>query len=122
MATLEQQKAQQREQWSSAAPGWAKYGGWLERQLGVLSQRLLDAASVKAGARLLDLACGSGEPALSAARRGARVLATDLSPQMVEATRRRAAREGVELEVRVMDLEEIELPDASFDVVTCAAA
>ena len=119
MATLEEQKEQQRAQWSASAPGWEKYVGWLEEQLGILTERLLDAIRVGVGTRMLDLACGSGEPSVTAAKRGARVTATDLSPDMVASTQRRAASADVEMDVRVMDLEQIEFPDGTFEVVTC---
>lgn len=119
MATLEEQKQQQRAQWSASAPGWEKYAGWLEEQLGAVSERMLDAIRVGVGTRMLDLACGSGEPSVTAAKRGAKVTATDLSPDMLGTTQRRAASAGVEIDARVMDLEKIEFPDGTFEVVTC---
>jgi len=119
MATLEEQKEQQRAQWSASAPGWEKYVGWLEEQIGMVSERMLDAVRVGVGTRVLDLACGSGEPSVTAAKRGAKVTAGDLSPEMVASTKRRAASAGVEMDVRVIDLEHIEFPDGTFEVVTC---
>jgi SAM-dependent methyltransferase len=119
MATMEEQKDQQRALWSASAPGWDKHFNWLEKAIGALSKRLLDAAHVGQGTNVLDLACGSGATALAAAQRGANVVATDLTAPMVESTRRRAASVGVNVEARVMDMERMDLPDASFDAVIC---
>ena len=65
---------------------------------------------------VLDLAAGTGDVAEAVAAVGARVIATDLSPVMVEAARRRGLA-GVEH--RVMDMQAIDLPDASVDAVVC---
>ena len=68
------------------------------------------------GDLVLDLAGGTGDLAEAVAARGARVIATDLSPAMVDAARRR----GIEgAEHRVMDMQAIDLPDASVDAVVC---
>lgn len=67
--------------------------------------------------RFLDVAAGSGALSIPAARLGAKVLSTDLSPVMLERLGRRARNEGlVELETRVMDGHALELDDHSFDV------
>jgi SAM-dependent methyltransferase len=67
---------------------------------------------------LLDLGCGTGRVAALAARRGARVTAVDLSPTMVE--RARAVRDLAGARVAVMDAQELDLPDASFDLVVAS--
>ena len=73
--------------------------------------------------QVLDLACGVGQPALTAAMRvapGGRVVATDIAPEMVAAAQQAAARAGREnIEFREADLEAIPYPNASFDAVTC---
>lgn len=65
---------------------------------------------------VLDLAAGTGDVAEAIAAGGARVIATDLSPVMVEAARRRGIAGA---EHRVMDMQAIDLPDASVDAVVC---
>ena len=85
-----ERKAEQVRSWDAVAGGWARQAAAFERGGAGITERLLDLAAVAEGSRVLDLACGTGEPALSAARRvGERgsVLATDQAPAMVEVTR-----------------------------------
>lgn len=117
--THEQHKEQQRLQWGASAPAWEDQAEFVVRTLDGLAERLLDLAGVASGKRVLDIACGAGEPSIGAARRGAAVTATDLAPAMVEATRRRASQAGVSLEARVADAEALDFPDGSFDALTC---
>jgi SAM-dependent methyltransferase len=83
----------------------------------VVSELLARAADVHSGQRVLDVAAGSGNTALAAARRGARVTATDLVPSLLETASRRAAAEGLELDVQVADAQELPFEDGTFDVV-----
>jgi protein-L-isoaspartate O-methyltransferase len=74
----------QRQQWDAAAAGWKKWWEYIERSAGSVSARMLDLAEVGSGQRVLDVATGIGEPAVSAARRvGAdgSVLGTDQAPR-----------------------------------------
>lgn len=73
---------------------------------------------ISAGTRVIDIAAGTGNFAFAAARRGARVLATDFSDGMLEILRRKARQLelATEIETRVMDGQALDLPDASFDV------
>lgn len=73
-------------------------------------------AGLRRGMRFLDVAAGSGELSIPAARLGARVLATDLSSPMLERLERRAREEGLGVETRVMDGHALELDDDSFDM------
>jgi ubiquinone/menaquinone biosynthesis C-methylase UbiE len=72
---------------------------------------------LRAGMQFLDVAAGSGALSIPAARLGARVLATDRSPVMLELLAARARHEGLTVETRVMDGQALELPDGTFDVV-----
>jgi ubiquinone/menaquinone biosynthesis C-methylase UbiE len=123
MASADEQRQQQKDLWSAAAPGWERRDAWFDRQSRVLTEWLLAQAGVAAGKRVLDLACGSGQPSLSAAARvgpGGAVVATDLSPQMLAVTERKARALGLDnVELAVMDAEQLRFPDASFDAVTC---
>ena len=123
MPTANELTAQQKAQWSAAAAGWERWGDWFDRHSGNLAGWLCDAAGIKAGQTVLDLACGSGNPAATAAERvrpGGRVVATDLSPDMVAVTKRKAQTLGLDnLEAREMDMQALAFPDASFDGATC---
>lgn len=81
-----------------------------------MTRALLDALAPRPDDTVLDLAGGTGDMAAALAGRVARVVATDLSPAMVEAARRRRLP-GVEH--RVADMHALDLPDASVDAVVC---
>ena len=72
---------------------------------------------LRSGMRVLDVAAGSGALSIPAARLGARVVATDQSPVMLELLAARADQEGLTIDTRVMDGHALEVSDNSFDVV-----
>ncbi len=78
---------------------------------------LLEAWGVERGQRFLDVACGSGQLAIPAARRGAVAVGVDISPNWVDAARRRAAEENLNATFDEGDAEALPYEDASFDVV-----
>ena len=77
----------------------------------------LDHLDVPTGARFLDVACGSGQLALVAARRGARVTGVDIASNLIAAARGRATADGLDMSFDEGDAEELPYADASFDVV-----
>lgn len=79
---------------------------------------LVEACGVSAGQRLLDVAAGSGNVAIRAAKRGARVVASDITPENFAAGRAEAAAEGVEVEWMTADAQDLPFGDGEFDVVT----
>ena len=81
-----------------------------------LGGEALRRVGLRAGMRFLDVAAGSGALSIPAARLGARVLATDISPVMLERLAARARDEALDLDTRVMDGHALELDDESFDV------
>jgi ubiquinone/menaquinone biosynthesis C-methylase UbiE len=83
----------------------------------LVSELLVRAADVHHGERVLDVAAGTGNTALAAARRGAIVTATDLVPSGLETALRRAEVDGLELTTRVGDAGQLPFPDGTFDVV-----
>jgi SAM-dependent methyltransferase len=84
---------------------------------------LVDAAGITAGEHVLDVAAGAGNVAIPAAATGARVVATDLTPELLEQGRADAAALGVRLDWQVADVEHLPFEDQSFDVVTsCVGA
>ena len=116
-------KNAQREQWDKDGAAWRRWTPTLERWYGAATREMLDLARVGPGQRVLDVAAGAGEPAVSAAERvgpGGYVLATDLSEGIIELARQVAHERGLsQVETRAMDGEKLDLPDASFDAVLC---
>jgi SAM-dependent methyltransferase len=86
-------------------------------ELEPVSERVVALAGPQAGERLLDVATGTGNAALIAARTGATVTGIDAAERLIEVARGRAADQGIEVDFRVGDLQELPFPDASFDVV-----
>ena len=78
---------------------------------------LVDAAGIKAGDLVLDVAAGSGNAAIPAARAGARVIASDLTPELLETGQKLAAEAGVQLTWETADAEALPYGDSEFDAV-----
>lgn len=102
-----------REAWDRIAAGYDRYVTPTHASIAAMG---LDRAGLEAGMTFLDVACGSGALSIPAAKRGARVTASDLSPAMVDLTEARARREGVALETLAMDAHDLEFEDDTFDV------
>ena len=81
-----------------------------------LASNGLHLAGLRAGDTFLDVAAGPGGLSLPAARLGAKVLATDWSPKMIEHFNARAVAEGLDAEGRVMDCHALDLPDDTYDI------
>jgi ubiquinone/menaquinone biosynthesis C-methylase UbiE len=116
-------RAAQREAWDRVAPAWTRRGDEMQRFGEPVSEWMLDAADLKPGHRVLELAAGAGETGFLAARRiapGGTLVSTDASEEMVAGARRRAAELGLDnVEFAQMQLEWIDAPAASFDAVLC---
>ena len=82
-----------------------------------LGAELVEACSIDAGVRVLDVAAGAGNAAIPAALAGASVVACDLTPELLEAGRKQAAQLGADLEWREADAEALPFGDGEFDVV-----
>jgi ubiquinone/menaquinone biosynthesis C-methylase UbiE len=108
-------KARHRSMWASG-----DYPGLAADLLPELGQVLVDACGIGAGDRVLDLAAGSGNVAITAAEAGADVVAADLTPELFEAGRAQAAARGVSVEWREADVEALPFADGEFDAaVSC---
>lgn len=81
------------------------------------SELLADAADLRAGWKVLDVACGNGNATLAAARSGTHALGIDYVSELLEDGRGRAMAEGLDVEFRLGDAEDLPVPDASFDAV-----
>lgn len=117
MPDLSAAKNRQQQAWASG--DYAVFG----TALNIISELLCEAADLRPGERVLDVATGSGNAALAAARRYCEVIGADYVPALLEKGRERAAVEGLEVDFREGDAEELPFPDASFDVVlSCVGA
>jgi len=116
-------KDRQRRQWDRVAAGWEKWWQTIENGAHHVNDRLVDLAQVAPGKRVLDIATGIGEPALTAANRvgsAGRVVATDISTQMLDIARIRARTLGLtNVEFLEADAERLDFPDRSFDAILC---
>ena len=82
-----------------------------------LGRTIVDAASITSGTRVLDVAAGSGNASLPAAATGATVVASDLTPELLETGRQRAASRGLDIEWVEADAEHLPFDGGDFDVV-----
>ncbi len=98
---------------------WASgdYPSMVETFLLPLGPRLVEACGIGPDMSVLDVAAGTGNASIPAAQAGARVTASDLTPELLEAGRRRAEDEGLELDWVEADAEALPFEDGSFDVV-----
>ncbi|MCK2215565.1 methyltransferase domain-containing protein [Actinomadura sp. ATCC 31491] len=108
---LQAVKERQRTAWESG--DYARVGVMLQ----AMAERLVEAAGVRAGQRLLDVACGQGNAAIAGARRFADATGVDYVAGLLEQGRRRAAAERLEVTFTEGDAEALPFPDAGFDVV-----
>jgi ubiquinone/menaquinone biosynthesis C-methylase UbiE len=104
-------KARQQATWGTG--DFAVIGATLQ----VVSENLCEAVDLRAGAKVLDVACGHGNTAIAAARRFCETTGIDYVPTLVERARERAQAERFEIDFRVGDAEQLEFADASFDYV-----
>ena len=115
-----QYKTTTRQQWEDAAEAWHRWAPTLEAWLGEATERMLDAAAVTTGTRVLDVAAGAGGQTLAAARRTGptgSVVATDISPTILTYAAKSAAEAGLtNIETVEADGENLDaLPAGSFD-------
>ena len=84
--------------------------------LQIVVETLAEAADIRAGETVIDVAAGNGNASLAAAHRFARVTSTDYVPALLEKGRARAAAEGLEIDFRTADAEDLPFPEGAFDV------
>jgi SAM-dependent methyltransferase len=105
-------KARHRAMWASG-----DYPSMVETFLLPLGPRLVQACGIGAGMSVLDVAAGTGNAAIPAAQAGAKVIASDLTPEIMEAGSHRAQAEGLAFDWVEADAEHLPFGDASFDIV-----
>jgi SAM-dependent methyltransferase len=102
--------------WDDSGRYWEKHADLIAGFFAPLTAALLRSTGVGEGARVLDLAAGTGDTTLGAAKRGARVVATDVAASMVAAARRRTADVGA-VDVVRCDGSALPFAHSSFDAV-----
>jgi ubiquinone/menaquinone biosynthesis C-methylase UbiE len=124
--TLDSKKYKETEcqSWDSVANNWQKWWKTIEIGAEDVSRRLIELAEIKPGSRVLDIATGIGEPAITAANQmgnNGHILATDISSQMLSVAKQRAISLGLQnvIEFKEGDTETIELSSSTFDAVLC---
>ena len=109
MDALTEFKRAQKESWKNFAP--------LEAVTTAAAARLVSFAGIRPGNRVLDVGCGTGVVAITAARKGAQVDAADLTPELLENARENARVAQVDIEWLEADVEQLPFPNDRFDVV-----
>lgn len=104
-------KARQQKTWSSGD------FAVVASRIVLVSELLADNADLRAASKVLDIACGNGNATLAAARSGAHVVGVDYVPALLEDGRARALAEGLDVEFRLGDAEDLPAEDSSYDAV-----
>lgn len=116
-------KKRQQNDWNAVAPGWEKWWRTLEEGARHVSARMLQMAELQNGQRVLDIATGIGEPAVSAAHQvgsDGYVLAIDQAENMLQLARQRGKQEGLRnLVFQQLDGESLDQLEETFDVALC---
>ena len=109
--------------WATVAGAWGEHAAYVDARGASVSERMLELTLPRPGERVLELACGPGGPGLAAAERVApegEVVLSDVVPEMISIAAARVEALGLtNVSTRVLDLERIEQPDGSYDVVLC---
>jgi ubiquinone/menaquinone biosynthesis C-methylase UbiE len=120
--TAAEMKAREQQSWSNAAPSWRKNDEMLTAFAAPVTDAMIQRAGIRAGMRVLDVACGTGHPAIPIAQvvgPTGSVLATDFAEPMVAIAREKAKAAGLSnIEFRVVDGEVLDEPEGSFDAAT----
>jgi len=122
-ASAEEIRARQHAMWAAVAPAWGEHADYVDARAAAVTQRMLELGAPQPGERVLELACGAGGLGLAAAERVApdgAVVLSDVVAEMTETAAARAEALGLgNVSTRRLDLEQIEQPDESYDLVLC---
>ena len=109
--------------WAAVAPAWSEHAAYADARGAEVAERMLELSLPRPGERVLELACGPGGLGLAAATRvapGGEVVLSDVVPEMTAIASARADTLGLSnVSTRVLDLEAIEQPNDTYDVVLC---
>jgi SAM-dependent methyltransferase len=109
--------------WAAVAGSWAEHATYIDARGAAVTEKMLELSMPQPGERVLELACGPGSVGLAAAERvapGGEVVLSDVVAEMTSIAAARSAALGLaNVSTRVLDLERIDEPDGSYDVVLC---
>jgi ubiquinone/menaquinone biosynthesis C-methylase UbiE len=119
---LKEIREQQKATWNKFSPGWKKWDELTMDFLKPMGDEIVHFINPKGKDVVLDIAAGTGEPGLTIATmlNGGKVIATDLSEDMLEIAREKAAKRGIKnIETQVCDVCELPFADNTFDAISC---
>ncbi len=128
LPSAEQIRHRVHQMWDSVAESWGEHVDHVERRAEAVTRLMIDAVAPAPGDEVLELACGAGGLGLAIADQvtpGGRVVLSDVAPEMVAIASTRAAgrdQDGgaaAQVSAQVLDLEQLDVPDDSFDIVVC---
>jgi SAM-dependent methyltransferase len=109
--------------WAAVAGSWGKHADYVDARGASMTEKMLELTAPQPGERVLELACGAGGVGLAAAERvapGGEVVLSDVAAEMTAIAAARAGALGLSnVSTRELDLEQIDQPDESYDVVIC---
>jgi len=122
-ATTDDLRARLQRMWAGVAPSWEEHADYVDARGAAITERMLELAAPQPGERVLELACGAGGLGLAAAARvapGGEVVLSDVATEMTAIASARAAAAGIDnVTALQLDLERIDQPDGSYDLVLC---
>ena len=122
-ATTDDVRGRLRDMWAAVAPSWERHADYVDERGAALTERMLELSAPRPGERVLELACGPGGLGLAAAERvvpGGEVVLSDVVAEMTAIAAARAAAVGLDnVTTLELDLERIDQPDSSYDLVLC---
>jgi ubiquinone/menaquinone biosynthesis C-methylase UbiE len=121
-AQLTEIREQQKETWNKFSPGWKKWDDFTMNFLKPMGDAIIEELNIKDTDRVLDVACGTGEPGLTIAAKAKNgsVVGTDVADQMLAIARENAERKNIRnFETKAGDVCELPFEDSSFDKISC---
>lgn len=115
-------KQREHDKWASAVDGWRRRDALLMKGAAPVTDRMIELSRITSGSRVLDIASGTGEPSISAAKivgESGQVVGTDLVDEMLDVAREKAtAHELMNIDFHCVDAEALDFENDSFDAVT----
>ena len=122
-ATTDELRAQLHAMWAQVAPSWEQHADYVDARGALVTEEMLERAAPQPGERVLELACGPGGLGIAAAERVApdgEVVLSDVAAEMTAIAARRVDASGLDNVTTLdLDLERIDQPDDSYDLVLC---